>query len=309
MYSSNGGWYSTARTHRNFGFDISINTNFSFVPSSEEIFTFIKSDYAYLSLPNNETSLETIMGSKNKATNIDVKIPVAGNAFKVASFELPEGIGKDLPFNAVPAPMVQLGLGLPSNTDIKLRIVPQLNFDSNIKGGLFGFGLQHDLMQYFTPKNKDPLAKYKSPFNISVLAAFTKTKITYNIDDDDELFDDVRVTHGEGEFKMNAWTIQAVASFDFKRISFYGALGYNKGKASVNMLGRYDLSYDVEHSSGIVVGTVEESIVDPIKLDFKTNSTRTTLGARINLGFFKIYGDYTLQEYNTLSTGIAFSFK
>mgnify|MGYP001088447286 CR=1 FL=1 len=29
----------------------------------------------------------------------------------------------------------------------------------------------------------------------------------------------------------------------------------------------------------------------------------------IGLGFFKIYGDYTIKEYNTVSAGIAFSFR
>ena len=42
-------------------------------------------------------------------------------------------------------------------------------------------------------------------------------------------------------------------------------------------------------------------------LDFESSGFRTTLGARLSLGFFKIFADYTLQEYNALSLGIAFS--
>jgi hypothetical protein len=65
----------------------------------------------------------------------------------------------------------------------------------------------------------------------------------------------------------------------------------------------------VEDSNGNTVGTVNESISDPVNLNFDANGVRTTLGARLNLGFFKIFGDYTLQKYNTVSAGIAFSFR
>jgi hypothetical protein len=34
-----------------------------------------------------------------------------------------------------------------------------------------------------------------------------------------------------------------------------------------------------------------------------------TIGARLSLGFFKIYGSYALQEYNTANLGIAFSLR
>ena len=301
MYSMNGGWYTTANTHKKFGFDITINANLSFVPSADEIFAFIPSDYSFISLPNNETSLETVMGSSNNETNVDVRIPVGDSTFKVASFEMPGGIGNDLPLNAVPTPMVQFGLGLPFKTDVKLRVVPKLNFDNSVEANLIGFGLQHDLMQYFGAVDKLPLS-------VSVLAAFTNMNVTYAIDDD-SLTDAVTVTNGEVEFKMNTWTVQAVGSLDFKIITLYASLGYNDGKSTIKMKGIYDLSYDLENCSGVVIGTVDESITNPINLDFKANGVRGTLGARLNLGFFKIFGDYTLQEYNTLSAGIAFSFR
>ena len=56
-------------------------------------------------------------------------------------------------------------------------------------------------------------------------------------------------------------------------------------------------------------GSIVESISDPISLKFKSGGTRATLGARLNLPFIKIFADYTLQEYNTATLGIAFSFR
>ena len=68
-------------------------------------------------------------------------------------------------------------------------------------------------------------------------------------------------------------------------------------------------SYGVESSDGTSQGSIVESISDPISLKFKSGGTRATLGARLNLPFIKIFADYTLQEYNTATLGIAFSFR
>lgn len=301
MYGMNGGWYTTAKTHKKFGFDIAINVNASFVPSKEQMFAFIPSDYTFLALPNGETELNTVMSENDSETEINIRIPIDNDEFKVAIFDMPGGITDDLPINAVPTPMVQLGFGLPFKTDIKLRLLPNSNFDDSVEANIFGMGLQHDLMQHFGPLEKLPL-------NVSILAAFTNMKVTYDIEDE-EPDDEVAVYNGEAEFKMNTWTIQAIASLDFKIITLYGSVGYNNGKSTVKMKGDYTLTYDIEDDNGNVIRTVDESISDPISLDFDANGMRATIGTRLNLGFFKIFADYTLQEYNTASAGIAFSFR
>ena len=301
MYDMNGGWFTTAKTHKKFGFDITINANVAFVPDSDQMFAFVGSDYSYLTLPNGENELPTLMSENDTETTVDVTIDNGDGTYNVATFEMPGGITGDLPINAVPAPMVQLGFGLPLNTDIKLRLVPNLNFDEDIEASLFGLGLQHDLMQYFGPLEKLPL-------NVSVLAAFTNMDVSYNIEDDDS-GDDITITNGEAQFKMNTWTIQALASLDFKIITLYGGLGYNNGKSSTKLKGTYTVEYDVEDGGGTVIGSESDTVTDPINLDFHANGVRATLGARLNIGFFKIFADYTLQEYNTASAGIAFSFR
>lgn len=297
MYSMNGGWYTTAKTHKKFGFDITINANASIVPDADQLFAFNQSEYQYLSTANGETTLPTIMSEDDTETTVDVRIPIGnGSSYKVSSFEMPGGITEDLPMKAVPTPMIQVGFGLPFKTDIKLRLVPNLNFDDSVEANLFGLGLQHDITQYFGPIDKLPLS-------ISVLGAFTKMKVAYAIDGEGEGVD---VTNGEAEFKMNTFTIQALASLDFKIITFYGGFGYNNGKSTVKLKGKYDLTYTIE--GGPLDGQeVPETVTDPINLDFNANGMRATIGTRLNLSIFKIFADYTLQEYNTITAGIAFS--
>ncbi len=302
LFSMNGGWYTTAKTHKKFGFDITISANASFVPDARQNFTFSPADYQFLVTANGETSIPTVMSENSTETTIDVRIPIDGtNTFKVGSFEMPGGIAEDFPINAVPAPMLQVGIGLPTKTDLKIRYVPQLNFDDDVKAGLIGIGLQHDITQYLGPINKLPL-------NVSILAAFTRLNASYDINDD-SFSDNVSVRNGEAEFTMNAWTIQALGSLDFKIVTLYGGFGYNRGKSEININGDYNLSYDVEDENGNTISTIAETITDPVALDFEASGIRTTLGARLNLGPIKIFGDYTFQKFNTLSAGLAVSIR
>jgi len=73
------------------------------------------------------------------------------------------------------------------------------------------------------------------------------------------------------------------------------------------MKGDYTLTYDVEDSNGNQIGTISETISNPINLDFEANGMRATIGTRLNLSIFKIFADYTFQNYNTATVGIAFS--
>ena len=291
QHSLNNGWYHTAKTHKKFGFDITIQANAALVPSNQQSFNFNASDYKYLSIDSGSNTINTIMGGEN-TTKLNVRVPEA-NDYKVASFSMPDGIGEDLPLNAVPSPMIQASVGLIPNTDISIRYLPEINTD-DVSGNLIGFGLKHNLMSYFGPIDKLPL-------NFAVLGGFTSMNVNYNIQNSSGL----QGTNQEAVFKLNAYTIQAIASLDFPVITLYGGLGFDKGSSTLKLNGTYELEYTFENTNN----TVTESITDPISMDFDTSGIRATLGARLNIGFFKIFGDYTIKEYNTVSAGIAFSFR
>lgn len=227
MYSMNGGWATTGKVHKKLGFDLTISASASYVPDADKLFAFVPSDYSFLSLPNGESSLPTIMSENGSETTVDVSIDNGNGTYNVASFEMPGGITEDLPVNAIPAPMVQLGVGLPFKTDIKLRYVPTVNFDDSVEANLIGLGLQHDLTQYLGAIDRLPLS-------ISILGAFTNMDVTYNIEDEDPS-DGVNVTNGEAAFEMKTWTLQAIGSLDFKIITLYGSLGYNGGNSSIKL--------------------------------------------------------------------------
>jgi hypothetical protein len=286
IYGMNSGWYHTAKVHNTLGFDISIGLNASIVPKKDELITF--SNLNLTSISSASSTSPTLAGSGDGAS-MNVNTTVQGQSV-TASFEMPSGIKGDLPLNAVPTPAVQLSLGLPYKFDVMLRLVPEVG-DQDVKGKLFGIGLKKEITSIFGPLDKLPL-------HVSVLAAYSNMSVNYAMDGNT-----IPGQNQLAEFKLNAFTAQAVASLNFPIINVYGGLGYSGGNSTLKLLGTYDLEYNTNGN------TITETVTDPLDLDFKTSGFRTTLGARISLGFFKIFADYTLQEYNTLSAGIAFSFR
>lgn len=284
IYGMNSGWYHTAKVHKKLGFDLTIGLNASMVPTKNEIFSF--ADLGLTSISSTSTTTPTVAGSGDGA-QMNVNATVQGQTV-TASFEMPSGISEDLPLNAIPTPAVQIALGLPYKFDVMLRLVPEVG-DDDVKGKLLGLGLKKEITSIFGPLDKLPL-------HVSLLAAYTSMDVNYGIDGNE-----IPGQNQNAEFKLNSFTAQAIASLNFPIINVYGGVGYSGGSSTLKMLGTYDLQYDN------IADTI--TVTDPINLDFKTSGFRATIGARLSLGFFKIFGDYTVQEYNTLSAGIAFSFR
>jgi hypothetical protein len=300
VYSMNDGWYTTGKTHELFGFDITIGANLSLVPNQDKTFIFRSVDYNFLTAQvGDNIEVSTVLGDDDRSTIFDVRVPVGDGTFKVSQFEMPGGIGADFPLSGVPSPAIQFGIGLPTRTDFKLRLVPNIGVDDKVNNFLIGLGLQHDITQYIPGLDV-------TPFSLSALFAYGHTKVTYDIEDESVL-DDVEVRNGEALFRLNTLTFQAIGSVDLKIVDFFASVGFGSGSSRLAMNGSYTLSYDLEDSNGNFLGTVQETIADP--LDFKANvsSMRLAAGLRLNLSVFKIFASYALQEYNTISAGIAVS--
>ncbi len=307
----NSGWYHSGKTHKKYGFDITINATASFVPDDKKQFLFKNSDYTVLELANgnSEEFLPTVMGQP-ATEQLDVVVPLdalgnvipAGSSilptsFKVARFDALDGVENDLPVAAVPSPMIQVGLGLPSKTDVKVRFIPSVGTDE-VTFNLFGIGLQHNLLQYLK-LDKVPI------FDVSVLGAFTTSTTTYI-----PTSGTIPGSNQETTFKINAFTVQVLGNVDLKVINFYGGLGYSAGDASVVIKGTYQFDYDIKDTLGNIINTVSEEIVDPIDINYtQPKKVKATVGMRLNLSVFKIFADYSIQDYGTLNTGIAVSFK
>lgn len=292
IYGMNNGWYHTAKVHKLFGFDISIGLNASIVPSSDEIFRF--ADLGLTNVTSTSQTAATVAGPNSLEAPVTFSGTIQGQAV-TATFNMPGGVKDDLPINAIPTPAVQFTMGLPWKIDGMVRLVPKVGSD-NVKGSLLGLGVKKEITSWFGPMEKTPL-------HVSLLAAFTSMTVDYDIQAEST----IPGSNQKAEFDLNSYTIEAIASLNFPFINIFGGFGYNGGSSDLSMSGTYQLEYN----TGLPApnDTLTETVVDPVDLSFNASGFKTTLGARISLGFFKIFGSYTIQEYNTLNAGIAFSFR
>ncbi|WP_299679893.1 DUF6588 family protein [uncultured Tenacibaculum sp.] len=294
IFSMNNGWYHTAKVHKKFGFDITIGASASLVPEKEEIF-----DLSAIGLSNSTTfdrnMTPTVAGDSNTPATITYQSTVAGQNVS-ANFQMPNGVKEDLPLNSVPAPSIQVGIGLPFKLDAMVRYTPKVGSD-DVKGSVFGIGLKKEITDWLGIVGKTPL-------HISILAAYSNMNVDYVIGDVNE--QEISTRNALTEFRLNAYTFQAIASLNLPIINFYGGVGFNSGSTNLNMLGEYTLRYNTGNP---LLPNVQETVTDPFSLEQDASSFNATVGARISLGFFKIFGSYTLQEYSSLNAGIAFSFR
>lgn len=302
IHGMNKGWYHTAKVHKLFGFDISLGFNASFIPSKDEIFRFADLNLSGIS-SSPATSPTVAGGNVPNGDIVEVTLPANSDPDinngvhpeLTAQFTMPGGVKDDLPLNAIPTPAVQFSMGLPWKMDAMIRLVPEVGSD-DVKGNLLGLGLKKEITSWFGPMDKTPL-------HISLLAAYTSMSVDYDIQNGSS----ISGTGQKAEYKLNSYTVQAIASLNFPVINFYGGIGFSGGSSDFNVLGTYNLEYQ----TGLPApsNTISKTATDPIAIDTSVSGLEATIGARISLGFFKFFGSYSLQEYNALNAGIAFSFR
>ncbi|HET9053693.1 MAG TPA: DUF6588 family protein, partial [Cyclobacteriaceae bacterium] len=268
----NAGWNNTAKPHKTLGFDLTITVSPVFIPSSDKTYTVDNSKLSEIQLqdagPDGKGSVPTIFGKDERSTYYFTDDPSE-------TFDGPPGLDlkKNIGLNALPMPMVQLGVGIYKNTDLKFRFVPQRDF-GDFKVSLFGIGVLHDVKQWI------PGLKLM-PFDLSGFVGFTKFKFEAGLEEPGQV----------AAFDITATTIQGLISKKISVLTVYGGAGYNISNSSVNLKGTYELDED---------GT---TVTDPFSISAKASGPRVTAGFRLKLAVITLHADYTLQKYSTLTAG------
>lgn len=286
-YGLNQGWYNTAKPHNFPGFDLTLSVNPVFVPAADKIFkvdnTKLTSFYLSTDMDNKPVqangsgNIPTVLGSRDAKSTYTMRLPATG------SFSGPSGIG----IGFFPTPTLNLGIGLPKGTDLKVRFVPTLDFNKMTSGeldgsfGLFGVGVMHDFKQWI------PGIK-ALPFDMSVFVGYTQMKLDIGVSEGGP--------NGKTELKSSATTVQALISKKLSVFTPYFGLGYNMAKTDLALKGNYDFNNDGD--------TNDANEKDPFALSTDSNGPRATLGFRLKFGPITFHGDYTLAKYNSASGGI-----
>ena len=277
-HSLSNGWLTTAKTHKKFGFDFTIGLIYPKVNKAAKKIDI--EGLALTSLESNASYASSVFGS-SQSTDFTYTLPETSINQTVT---LPGGIEDDLISNSFITPYAQVGIGLFFDTDLIVRYVPNIE-NSGVEFGMYGFGLKHNLMQYFGPLDKLPL-------NVSALASYSKLCSSYELNAANP---DQKVTYDVGAFLT-----QLTASIDLPIVSVMAGFGYSKGTANMDMLGNYTVG---------LVDNTNLSLKDPISIEQTYTGTHAVAGVRFSFFMLKTFVQYTIQEYNTVNFGVSFSFR
>lgn len=275
----NQGWYNTAANHKKFGFDLTFSVSSIQFPADNRTFHVDNSRLTTIQLDNpTDGNVPTVIGPDAPSTYSYVADPAS-------TFQGPPGLDleNELPLGGLPLPMLNLGIGIPWNTDVKLRY-GSLNPEGGTKISLFGFAVQHDIKQHI-PGLKE------LPFDLSALFGYT----TFNTE---IAFDPANNPDQIGKADFSATTIQAIIGKKFSVLTVYGSLGYNFSSGSFKALGVYDTGAPPPAAT---------TMTDPVSISSSVNGPRATAGMRLKLAVFTFHGDYTFQRYNTITLGFGIS--
>ncbi len=270
----NQGWYNTAANHKPLGFDLTVSVSLIYYPTTDLFYKVDNTKLTNLKISSPaDGQAPTFIGPKTPLPQYDYKSGPTAPFFGPAGIDVKNSI----PLGGFPLPIANLGIGLPLNTDLKIRFLPKMSVGSGTNIGLIGFGIGHDIKQHI------PGLKMV-PFDLSAFVGYTSFK-------SDVSFDAAAFPDQIGKSEFTSTTVQALIGKKFSVVTLYGAVGYNFSSGSFKATGTYP-----DKNTGL-------SLVDPISLTSSVSGPRATGGIRLKFAVFTLHADYTLQTYKTLTVG------
>ena len=296
----NSGWTNTAKTKGTLKFDVRITASATFISGSDKTFDVTKIGLSNHVRPANasQTIAPTFGGSKNDGPLMNI---YDDNGQKVGSFNTLAGV-----LSVIPAPQLQVTVGLIQNMDITLRAIPKVSAGSDVGSvSMIGVGLKHDIMRDIAGKTADELI----PFDLSVALGYSHLNLTkaltVNPDEgaqpkDSHQSTDFSNQHIDGNF--NSFMGQVIISKKLLAFTPFVAVGYNTTHANVTAVGNYPVT-----TGGNLLYSTYTTFTNPVSVSENVvGGARADIGFQLELGFFRFYASGSLAQYKSVNTGIGF---
>jgi hypothetical protein len=287
-YAMNGGWYNTGKVHELGGFDLTITGTVAFFPEKKQWWDFENEDFTNIELSQGSSaSVPTILGP-----NVDPDELTEIRLFDEDREELIRlspltGLGLDqseIPIvssNVIPAPAIQLGVGLIKMTEVKIRWIPKIEAaGGDVKFNQFGLAVLHEM-------TSKALRKTEFPLDLSFLISYGRSFASVKIDE---------VKQQNITFATHGATTQFIVSKTLSFFTLYSGAGFSGTLTNFDVTGTFELS-----DAG--------SLTDPITVNTRGISPRINIGARILYAHTSLHVEYVLQEFPLLTTGFGISFR
>jgi hypothetical protein len=286
----NSGWHNTAKTKGTLRFDLRITFSAALVPDEDKSYNTNTLGLTTIKPASGSNGIgPTAFGDDNAGAQMEL---YANGTATGQKFNLPQGTG----ISVVPAPQLQLTVGLIKHIDLSIRLVPNVKLGDDA-GSLnqFGLGAKVELLPLLMGK-KDKLL----PFDLALALGFTNTNYKLPLD-----INSGKYTNQLIDVKFKGFQAEAIISKKLLFFTPFASVGYNSARSSLNALGTYE--FDVPVTPATPTG--KQAFTDPVSLKHSDLSgMKASLGFQLNLAFFRIYGSYTASKYSYFNGGIGFGF-
>jgi len=295
----NSGWNNTAKTKKLLHFDLRLTGSVAFVPTADQSF-----DVRAIGLSNHltpdvtspTTIAPTFGGDKSAALPIMDINNDAGT--KISSFTMPKAI-----LSVIPAPSIQLTVGLIASTDLTIRTIPTISLGSDVGSvGMFGFGVKHNFMGGGAAK--------VVPFDLAL--AFNYNRITYTkplsvappSGNTPAPGSSTDFSNQHIDAAFSGINVQAIISKKLLFFTPFLSIGYQTASTNLSVLGNYPIN-----STNPLAPTTYVTVTDPVSIsETSVTGMRADLGFQLDLAFFKIYASGSTGKYASINGGIGFGF-
>ena len=309
---TNTGFITSGRTHKLLGFDISARVSATIIPSKYETFSLLELPLNNLRpSAGNAAITSTVSGPDRRGPTVEVfeRITLGDGTqtdYVITSFEMPSGSG----FGYALAPMVQLGVGVPLNTDVIIRFMPTISIEDYGDFNIIGFGINHDIKQWLDAD---------LPFNLSVMGGYTRIGLNGGFllrpgageyDTDPGNVDrDVTWQGQKALLTSTAWNFNLIIGKSIPFLNVYAGIGVQQSNFNVSFDGTfpvYNLVLDEMQNPIIELGT----IMEPFEVNIDSGAVfRAMAGFSVKLGPIKLVGDITHADFLILNAGVAISIR
>ena len=293
----NSGWNNTAKTKKFLHFDLRITANVAQVPTDDRSFNVTQiglSNHLQVDPASTTDIAPTFGGSKNGPTPLmDIK-DNSGNT--IGTFNMPNGV-----IQYVPAPNIQLTIGVYKNTDLTIRTTPAINIGSNSGSvQMIGFGIKHDIVQDFAGKGKT------KPFDLAI--AINYNRINYNaplnVQPDNGTEPAAGSSTDFSNQRVNGYfsgtNVQAIISKKLLFFTPFLSVAYQSANTNLGILGNYPITT----SSGVY-----STVTDPVHInETSISGFRSDVGFQLNLLILRIYASVSEGQYLSANAGIGLGF-
>ncbi|MDP4183605.1 MAG: hypothetical protein Q8862_00400 [Bacteroidota bacterium] len=298
----NNGWFTTAKTHKFLGFDLTVNLSAIQVPSSDRQFDIRKIGLSRTQVPGSYSLTPTVAGESKSGPLLNYY--TEDRLTKLASFNTPGGTGHSL----VPIPMVQVGLGTILHTDIVGRYIPKIQFiskDLPVQVSLYGIGAKNDLKII-------PFLKHL-PFDMASFGGYTHLTVdaALNLQPSDfgsgvTVVDYVPAYDQRISVTTRSLIYGTILSKKLGPLTFFGSVGKSYSKSRVEALGKYP-AVSLNSNTLTPQITNKDALYDPVSLYYTNHHMTLNGGLRLKLIFFSVYGSVTQANYTSYNAGVCIS--